>query len=126
MPNKKFLRRNTGSLSRLGKLRKKLQKWRRPKGRDNKMRLKEKGRPAVVSVGYKKDSNIRGKIENKIPKRISNIKDLENTHKHDVIIVDKIGKKKKIEIAKIAKEKELKILNFNFDKHKEKKKWNLI
>ena len=42
MPNRKFLRRNTGSLSRLGKLRRKLQKWRKPKGRDNKMRLKEK------------------------------------------------------------------------------------
>lgn len=122
MPNKKFLRRNTGSLSRLGKLRKKLQKWRRPKGRDNKMRLKEKGRPVVVSIGYKKSSKIRNKVDNKIPKRISNINDLKNTHKHDVIIVDKMGKKKKIEIAKIAKEKDLKILNFNFNKSTEKKK----
>ena len=29
-------------------------KWRKPKGRDNQMRLKRKGYPQVVSIGFKK------------------------------------------------------------------------
>ena len=50
----KFLRRTWSRYSKLGKQRKKKQIWKAPKGRDNKMREKRKGYPAVVSIGYKK------------------------------------------------------------------------
>ena len=39
---KKFLRRDSVRFSKIGKNRKKIQKWRKPKGRDSKMRLKRK------------------------------------------------------------------------------------
>ena len=59
---KKFLRRTWNRYSKLGKRRKKKQVWRRPTGRDNKMREKRRGYPAVVSLGYRKEKNTRGKI----------------------------------------------------------------
>ncbi len=34
--------------------------WRRPKGVDNKMRLKRKGWPVLVSIGYRKIKKVRG------------------------------------------------------------------
>jgi large subunit ribosomal protein L32e len=112
----KFLRRNTGDYSRLGKNRKKLQKWRSPKGRDNKMRLRRKGYPRTVEVGYKKDLKERGKIEGKEVIIVGNIEGINKAKKENIIILEKIGKKKKIEIAKIAKEKGLKIKNLDIEK----------
>jgi len=50
MAKKRFLRRLTNRYLKLGKKRKKKQKWRKPKGRHNKMREKERGYPAVVSI----------------------------------------------------------------------------
>lgn len=129
---KKFLRRIWGRYSKLGKRRKKKQVWRKPTGRDNKMREKRKGYPAVVSVGYKQDKKLRGSIKNKTPILIQNAKGLESIKKNELVIVGNVGKKKKIEIAKKAKEMKIEIHNLNiktflkkFDKIKEKKKWTL-
>ncbi len=88
-----FLRRTWHKYSKLGKGRKKKQIWRRPTGRDNKMREKRKGKPAVVSVGYKQ-SERRDKI------MIMNVKDLAKAHQKDFLIVGNIGKRKKLEIAR--------------------------
>ena len=63
MAKKRFLRRLTNRYLKLGKKRKKKQKWRKPKGRHNKMREKERGYPAVVSIGYRKNRNERGLIK---------------------------------------------------------------
>mgnify|MGYP001180347671 CR=1 FL=1 len=109
----KFLRRDWSRYSKLGKNRKKKQKWKNPKGRDNKMREKRKGYPAVISVGYKKNKKDFGKIENKTPKIIMNLNDLEKTKKNEIAIIGKIGKKKKIDMAKKAKEMKIKIHNLN-------------
>ncbi len=43
MKKKKFLRRNWNKYKRIGKGNKKKQKWRKPRGRDNKMREKRRG-----------------------------------------------------------------------------------
>ena len=51
---KKFLRGKWRTYSKLGKGRKKKQKYRKPKGRDNKIRERKKGNPKKVEVGYKK------------------------------------------------------------------------
>ncbi len=107
---KKFLRRSWDRYSKLGKGRKKKQKWRKPTGRDNKMREKRKGYPKVVSIGYKKKI---GKINKKNFIIIKNIKDLENLKKNQIAIISNIGKKKKIEIVKKAKEMKISLHNIN-------------
>jgi len=122
MPKKKFLRRNTKDYSRLGKLRKKLQKWRKPKGRDNKMRLKEKGRPPVVSVGYKKPEKLRNKVEGKEIKTVFNTEDLNKIEKNQIVLIGKIGKKKKMEIIKMAEEKKIEIINKKINEKPKKAK----
>jgi len=113
---KKFLRRTWKRYSKLGLRRKKKQVWRRPTGRDNKMREKRRGYPAVVSLGYRKEKNTRGKINGKNPVLVKNVKELEKIKKNDIVIIGKVGKKKKIEIAKKAKEKNLEVYNLNVKK----------
>ncbi|PIO08328.1 50S ribosomal protein L32e [Candidatus Pacearchaeota archaeon CG10_big_fil_rev_8_21_14_0_10_34_12] len=108
----KFLRRDSKMYSRLGKNRKNKQKWQKPKGRDNKMREKRKGKPAVVGIGYRKE-------ENKELKRIlfvSNVKDLKKAGKDKVVSLKSIGKRKKIEIAKMALENKIVVKNLNIKK----------
>jgi len=110
----KFLRRKTHAHSKLGKRRKNKQKWRRPTGRDNKMREKRKGTPAVVSIGYKKASKEKVIL-------VSNLAELEKT-KAKEIKVGKLGLKKKIVFAKRAKELGIKITNLNISKILKKEK----
>ncbi len=112
----KFLRRDWSRYSKLGKNRKKKQKWKNPKGRDNKMRERRKGYPAVISIGYKKDKKNLGKIENKVPVIVKNLNELEKIKKNEIVILGRIGKKKKIEVAKKAEEMKIKIHNLNIKK----------
>jgi len=114
----KFLRRDWHILSKLGKRRKKKQIWRRPTGRDNKMREKRRGYPLVVSIGYKKPESEKKKF-----KIVMNIKDLEKIRKDEIAIIGKVGKKKRLKIEKVAKEKKIKIQNLKKkeDKIKEEK-----
>ncbi len=84
----KFLRRDWSRYSKLGKNRKKKQK-------------------------RKKDY---GKIENKIPTIIRNLNDLEKIKKDEIAVIGKIGKKKKIDVAKKAKEMKIQIHNLNIKK----------
>jgi large subunit ribosomal protein L32e len=119
----KFLRRNWDKFSRLGKNKKKKQVWRSPKGRHNKMRRKRKGYPAVVSIGYKQE-------DKKNMALVNNLKELEGIQKGEMIILGKIGNKKRIEIVNKAKEKGIEIYNINVKRftkkterqNKEKKK----
>ena len=107
----RFLRRTWSRYPKLGKGRRKKQKWRKPKGRDNKMREKRNGYPVVVSIGYKKNTDERSDI-----KIVSNLNDLNNLSKDDIIIMGKIGKKKKIEVLKKAMEMKIHIQNLNAKK----------
>jgi len=107
----KFLRRTSNRYSKLGKGRKKKQVWRRPTGRDNKMRERRKGYPARVEVGYKTEKKNQKKFI-----VINNVSELEKIKKDVQIIIGNVGKKKKIEIGKIAKEKKIKIQNLNVGK----------
>lgn len=112
----KFIRRIWHKYSKLGRGRKKKQIWRRPTGRDNKMREKRRGYPAVVSVGYKTEKKVKGKIQGKAPIMVNNIQDLEKIEKNTIIILGHMGKKKKLEISKKIKEKGLEIYNLNIKK----------
>ena len=89
----KFLRRIWHRHSKLGRKRKNKRKWKKPTGRDNKMREKRRGYPVVVSIGYKKI-----KLERKKIILVNNIKDLENLkpQKNEVVVLGNMGKKKKI------------------------------
>jgi len=118
----KFLRRNTGDYSRLGRRRKKLQKWRKPKGRDNKMRLREKGYPRTVEIGYKQNDKVRGKIDGKSVVVVKNVSELEKCGKDNLIIIARIGYKKREEIIKLAKEKGLEVTNKRKPRVKKEKK----
>ena len=116
MARKIFLRGKWRTYSKLGRGRKKKQKYRKPKGRHNKIREKMKGNPKKVSIGYKK----KKKIEKIL--RISNIKELERIEnikgkgEKVRVILSNIGKKNKIEIAKKAKEMSIEIINLNIPK----------
>ena len=110
-----FLRRISNRYSKLGKRRKKKQVWRRPTGRDNKMRERRRGYPARVSIGYKNTDKEKEIV-------IQNPKELEKVNKKLIIVVGKVGKKKKIEIAKKAKELKIQLLNLNINTFLEKNK----
>jgi len=110
-----FLRRISNRYSKLGKRRKKKQVWRRPTGRDNKMRERRRGYPARVSIGYKNTDKEKEIV-------IQNPKELEKVNKKLTIVVGNVGKKKKIEIAKKAKELKIQLLNLNINTFLEKNK----
>ena len=112
----KFLRRSCDRYSKLGKKRKNKQIWRKPTGRDNKMREKRRGYPVVVSIGYRGAKIKRGKTELKTPILVKNLNDLEKIKTNQIAIIGNIGKKKKLEIAKKAKEMKIKLSNMNQEK----------
>ena len=107
----KFLKRVWRNYSKLGRRKKKNQTWRRPRGRDNKMREKRKSYPAVVKIGYGSKSAERKEI-----KVIQNLADLENAKKDEFLAIGKVGKKKKLEIVKMAKTKGIAFQNVNVEK----------
>ncbi len=117
MTRKKFLRAEINRYSKLGKGRKKLHKWRKPKGRHNKMRENKRGHPSNVRAGYKSDKKKSGKIDGAHPKLIFNLKDLNNVKKGEAIIIGKIGARKKIEIMKKAGEMKLVFANLRGGKN---------
>lgn len=113
---KKFLRRDWNRFSKLGKKKRKKQIWRRARGRDNKIREKRKGYPVKVMIGFKQKKDERNLIEKKKPILVNNLRDLEKVEKKNIVIIGKIGKKKKIEMIKKAKEKGILIYNVNIKK----------
>lgn len=108
-----FVRKDTFKKSRLGRRRKKKQKWRRPRGRHSKLREKRKGYTKQPSIGYSNPKKIRGLINGMKPKIIVSASELTNIGKNEICIVGRVGKKKKIEIAKKAIENKIRIFNFN-------------
>lgn len=112
----KFLRRNWSKASRLGRKRKNKQVWRSPKGRHSKTRGERKGYPAIVKIGYKQDVTTSGLIQEKTPILVNNVKDLLKLGKNEIAILGNVGMKKKLEIAKFAKEKKIQISNLNAEK----------
>jgi len=113
----KFLRHTSHKYSKLGLRRKKKQVWRRPTGRDNKMREKRKGKPAIVAIGYSTNKKEKGKINNKTPVVVNNVRQLENIQKNQIVVLGRIGKKNKIEIAEKANELKIEIYKFNPQKY---------
>lgn len=116
MARKKYLRKNTKDYSRLGKGRKKLQRWRRPKGRDNKLRERKKSRPTRPELGSKKPIREQGKIQGKNPILIKNLSDLKKLTKDNIAVLARVGKKNKIKIAEEAKKQNITFANLDLFK----------
>lgn len=112
----RFLRRGWERYSKTGLRRKKKQVWRRPHGRDNKMREKRGGYGPVVSIGYRTQKNSRGKIEDRNAIMVSNLNDLVKLKAGEIAILAKVGNKKRLEIARAAKEKNIQIYNLDINK----------
>jgi large subunit ribosomal protein L32e len=112
----KFLRTNVNQYSKLGVRRKKKQKYRKSKGRDNKIRLKMKGHLRNVAVGFRSARAKRGLITGLKPVLIHNVKELLKIKEGEIGIIARIGDKKRMEIAKIALEKNIKLENLNAKK----------
>lgn len=112
----KFLRVDTVRFLRLGKRRRKLQKWRRPRGKSNKMRLGRAGYSVVPKVGFKTAKSEAHRVQGLIPKVVHNIKELESLGKENAAILARVGAKKKLELIKKAGELKIKILNLGAKK----------
>lgn len=108
----KFLRSETRRHLRLGMKRRKLQFWRRPRGKHNKIRLKRVGYPVQPTIGFASPKATSGKLDGLLPVLVSNVKDVSKLDKKSIAIIARtLGAKKKIEIIKKLNEMNIKIAN---------------
>jgi len=88
--------------------------WRKPKGIDSKMRLRVKGWPKIVKVGYRGPAAVRGLHPSGYRDvLVYNVSDLErlNPETDAARIAHSVGAKKRMEILAKAKELGIKVLN---------------
>ncbi len=111
-----FLRKDTHEMSRLGRARRKKQKWRKPKGRHNKLRAKIRNVGSYPGVGYRSPKPVRGTIAGFKPVLIKNEKDLAKIKAGEIAVLASVGLKNKIQIAKKASNLSFKFLNFDANK----------
>jgi large subunit ribosomal protein L32e len=89
--------------------------WRRPDGITSKMRINLKYRPSKVRVGFRGPKEVRGLHPSGFEEvLVHNVRDLEKVDpkKQAVRIGGTVGMKKRLEIAKMAEELEIRVLNF--------------
>lgn len=130
--NPEFQRTKFRAYVKLGSGQKSMRKYKKAKGRHNKIRQKEKGRPRKVEIGFKNDARIRGLVLGKTPVFVQRLQDIEKVGKGNLAIIGNIGRKAKIEIAKEIQKRNISVLNLNvrkflrkmerMQKHKEKEK----
>jgi len=112
----KFVSEEWVHYSRLGRRRKKLIKYRKARGRDNKVRLHMKGHLRNVEIGYKGEKSKRGLIEGKMPVLVYNLNDIAKLKQKEIGILGKIGNKKRAGIADYCLKNKIKLLNLNPEK----------
>ena len=108
MKRKKFIRQDYFRYRKLGI------KWRKPKGRQSKLRLGKKGSGIKPRVGRKTPSEIFPVI--------NNILELEKANSKKIFIARNVGNKKALAIAEEAKKKNIEIINRKRLKQAEKTK----
>ncbi len=106
----KFLRKDWNKKIKLGSKVKKNRKWRGAKGIHNKTRLGKAGYAKRPKVGWGADKKIKNLVEGESVVRVENLAQL-NDVKVKSIILASVGKKKRLELKKVADEKGIKILN---------------
>lgn len=100
-------------------------RWRRPKGRQSKLRKGKGGSGVKPSIGYRWQKETRGFVkvgqEFVRPVMVSNEKSLGELDKKSVVLISSgVGAKKTAAIAKRAKELGIRILNMKKVKRSEK------
>lgn len=104
----KFLRQIPHSHKRLKKV------WRKPRGTQSKMRKKEKGKAIMPRIGWRTPRKLRGIHPSGFKEVIvHNVAELGkiDVKREAVRVSGRVGKKKRAEILKRAKELKLKVLN---------------
>ncbi len=109
--SKRFFRPESVRFLRLGKKKKKLRKWRRCRGKSNKIRLNRAGYPCAPKVGFKTARKEAGKVGGKTPKLVHNLRELEALGKNESAILARVGARKKLEMIKRADELKITITN---------------
>jgi len=103
-----FKRQDTHKKARLA------ESWRKPRGLQSKMRLQKSGYRAIVKTGYGSPKSVRGADKSGLfPITVSNVLDLDkiDVKTQGALIASSVGKKKRYEIAKLAIEKKITLLN---------------
>jgi len=87
--------------------------WRKPKGIDSKMRVKTKGWPKSVDVGYRTLKRVRGLHPSGFEEiLVHNVRDLEGiTPSQAVRISHTVGERKRADIVGRAEELQIVVLN---------------
>jgi large subunit ribosomal protein L32e len=104
----KFIRQESWRYDRLA------ENWRKPKGKDNKMRKQKSGMPAIVKIGYRGPRVARGlHPSGYTDNMVYNVKDLAklDPKKDAARLGHTVGKRKRIEIIAKASELGIKLLN---------------
>jgi large subunit ribosomal protein L32e len=104
----KFRRQEWFRFKRLG------EKWRIPRGKDSKMRVRKSGKPAMPSVGYKSSKLTRGLHPSGLAEvMVNSPRDVElvNPSRQVVRIASSVGKVKREKILARAKELKIRVLN---------------
>ncbi|MEM2006565.1 MAG: 50S ribosomal protein L32e [Sulfolobales archaeon] len=89
-------------------------KWRRPRGKDNPMRLRLKGHPPIASSGYGTPAAIRGLHPSGLePVVVSSLRDLSglDPSRNVVYISSTVGLRKRLEIVRKAQEMGFRVAN---------------
>lgn len=87
--------------------------WRRPRGKDSKVRKGKRGKSKSPKIGYKNPEKIRGLIKGYKAKIVHNVKELMqlNPKEEAAIIAKQVGRKKRNEIIREANKLMITILN---------------
>lgn len=86
--------------------------WRRPKGRQNKLRKHIKAKGPRVSIGHRSPKRTRNRHPCGLKEKlVYNVEDLETDEPVVIRVASKVGMKKRIEIESKAEELGLKVLN---------------
>lgn len=100
-------------------------KWRRAKGRHNKIREKRKSNSRSPKIGYGMPREIRGLVQGMMPVFVQNVSDLSNVGKNQIgVIASRIGAKKRMQIAEQAIKLGVKLENLNAQKFLDEAKKN--
>jgi len=86
--------------------------WRKPKGRHSKLRKGRIARGKKPSTGFSSPKKLRGLNKQGLKEvLVHNTKDLSSVGENAAVIAGSVGKKKREEIVKAAKEKKIRIMN---------------
>ncbi len=104
--SKDFRRQDYHRYKKLGK------KWRKPKGRQSKLRRGKAGNSPKPSIGFRTERKDRYKISGKLPVVVNNINDLKKITEEKVAVISgKIGLRKLSVILKEAEKRKIAIVN---------------